>query len=89
MPSLKVDQIKQVLKGGVRSNLFQITVNRTASGINVPALPFGDNGQNLSVLVRAGQIPALYHCTNRSSFPWNPIQDNWRENIRAMDHDSL
>ena len=58
MPSLKVDQIKQVLKGGVRSNLFQITVNRTASGINVPALPFGDNGQNLSVLVRAGQIPA-------------------------------
>ena len=53
MPSLKVDQIKQVLKGGVRSNLFQITVNRTASGINVPALPFGDNGQNLSVLVRS------------------------------------
>ena len=58
MPSLKVDQIKQVLKGGVRSNLFQIAINPSGVGTNVPPLPFGDNGKNLSILVRAGQIPA-------------------------------
>lgn len=56
MPSLTIDKLKQALRGGVRSNLFEITVFPVGS--NVPAIPAGDGGQNLSILVRSGQIPS-------------------------------
>lgn len=51
MASLKIDTLKQVLKGGVRSNLFEIQIN------SAPALVVPDPSK-LSILCRAGQIPA-------------------------------
>lgn len=56
MASLTIDKLKQALRGGVRSNLFEITVFPV--GANVPPLPGGDNGTNLSILTRSGQIPS-------------------------------
>ena len=56
MPSLTIDKLKQALRGGVRNNLFQVTI--IPVGVNVPAVPGGDLGENLSILIRAGQIPA-------------------------------
>jgi len=56
MASLKVDKLRSAIRGGVRSNLFEVTLTPPViAGVDFSAL----REENFTFLVRSGQIPAL------------------------------
>lgn len=56
MASLKVDKLRAAIKGGVRSNLFEVVLTPP----NIPGVDFTAlREEQFTFLVRSGQIPAL------------------------------